>query len=364
MRIEEAITFEGAKFVEEDGKRLVRNVVMLGAHSSHGYEYKQEATAKAVEAGLYEGVRIFINHSLERRDLMHLAGVFRESRHEDGKVKGTAHLLDDEYGLKFWNIAQTMPEAAGCSHVADGKLETINGKRVVTSITKVFSVDLVVQGATTATVFEGDDQDMARVPRPEPKERQFEFIPRCITEVKDGNATLADDEAGAICFMAWQARYEAKDEDGDYLTLPVPRQSKQQNHKGDQHLKTTHHERTAERHSTMGTIREKINQVHATATEASELLTMDSCVEDVVRRAESDRRHADFLERQRTRPTKLQIREASATLTIDRITEQDMRRKSDIDLDKRIKERRQREHPLDYLTKKQAAEISGILTVG
>lgn len=153
----EAMQFEGAEFVEDDGKRMVRNVVMLGPVSSHGYVYKQEAMAKAVTGGLYENVRIFINHSREGRDLMQLAGIFREARHEDGKVKGTAHLLDDDYGRKFWNIAQNMPEAAGCSHVADGRMVKEGGKRYVEEITKVHSVDLVVQGATTQNVFEGGE---------------------------------------------------------------------------------------------------------------------------------------------------------------------------------------------------------------
>jgi len=155
----EDVKFDEAEFVEEDGKRQVRNVVMLGAHSSHGYDYKQEAMGTAVGGGLYENVRIFINHSREGRDLMCLAGIFRESRHEDGKVKGTAYLLDDDYGRKFWNIAQNMPEAAGCSHVADGKMIKEDGKKYVAAITHVHSVDLVVQGATTQNVFEGDDPE-------------------------------------------------------------------------------------------------------------------------------------------------------------------------------------------------------------
>jgi len=233
MKLTERIDFAGAEFSEEHGKRMVRNVVMLGPVSSHGYTYKQSAMAEAVSKNLYEGTRIFINHSRDGRDLMHLAGVFRDTRHEDGKVKGTAHLLNDDYGIKFWNIAKTMPEAAGCSHVADGKLETVGGKRVVTAISKVHSVDLVVQGATTANVFEqGDDEDVVRVPRPDQRERQFEFIPRCIKMVQDGNNTISDDQAGAVCFMAWQARFEDKQADGD-LYLPVPPTSESNHQEAD-----------------------------------------------------------------------------------------------------------------------------------
>lgn len=154
----EDIDFSGAEFIEENGARIVKNVVMLGPESSHGYGYKQEAMAGAVQKGLYENCRIFINHSKEGRDLMQLAGIFKETRHEDGKVKGNAHLLDDEYGKKFWNIARTMPKAAGCSHVADGKLvKGEDGAQYVAEISKVYSVDLVVQGATTKNVFEGDE---------------------------------------------------------------------------------------------------------------------------------------------------------------------------------------------------------------
>ena len=153
----ETITFEGAEFIADPKQKVVKNVVMLGPISSHGYEYKQEAMAQAVASKLYEGCRIFINHTEKggSRDVMALAGIFKNTRHERGKVKGDAYLLPDQYGTKFFNIASTMPEAAGCSHVADGKLVKTEGKQYVEAITKVHSVDLVVQGATTSNVFEG-----------------------------------------------------------------------------------------------------------------------------------------------------------------------------------------------------------------
>ncbi len=156
----EAMDFTGAEFVEEAGVRVVKNVVMLGAVSKHGYEYRQEAMAKAVSGKLYEGCRIFINHAApgQRRDLMDLAGCFQNVRHEGGKVKGDAHLLQNDPGRQFWEIAKTMPHVAGCSHVADGRLVTDSaGKKWVEEIKEVQSVDLVVQGATTLNVFEGDE---------------------------------------------------------------------------------------------------------------------------------------------------------------------------------------------------------------
>jgi hypothetical protein len=201
----EKIEFTGAEFVEEDGQRIVKNVVLLGPESSHGYGYKQEAMAKAVSDKLYEGVRIFINHREkgESRDLMQLAGVFRNTRHEGGKVRGNAHLLDDEYGRKFWNIAKSTPEAAGCSHVADGRLvKGSDGKRYVEEITKVHSVDLVVQGATTQNVFEGDEPDNRKDTHMEMKDMKLEDLrtgkPEIARALVQEGAASRDEEVQAL----------------------------------------------------------------------------------------------------------------------------------------------------------------------
>ncbi len=206
MRLLESVTFEDAVFVEEGGQKVIKGVVMLGPVSSHGYEYEQPAMAKAVSNGFYENVRIFINHGEGNRDLMRLAGVFKESRHEGGKVRGNAYLLDDPYGKKFWDIARPMPEAAGCSHVADGRLVTKNGKKVVEEITAVHSIDLVVKGATTRSVFEASDPanpptvGNSSIPTPKTGEKKYQYIARCLRAVKDANGTITDTEAGAMRF--------------------------------------------------------------------------------------------------------------------------------------------------------------------
>lgn len=194
-RLNEQMTFEGATFSEDNGNRTIQNVVFLGAESAHGYTYKQEAMAKAV--GLYNGVRCFINHpnaeeeKSGRRDLMKMAGMTRDARHEDGKIKGSMVLLDDQYGRKFWNIAHSMPTVAGCSHVADGSMVEEGGKKFVDDISEVVSVDLVVQGATTKNVFESiderkDDMDYSKITLEELKRLRPDI---CTGLTEEGAAT-------------------------------------------------------------------------------------------------------------------------------------------------------------------------------
>jgi hypothetical protein len=158
MKLIETVTFEGSDFHESEGVKMIRNVVLLGPVSKHGYTYRPEAMRRAVP--LYERVRAFIDHPTadeersKRRDVQKLAGQFINVRFEEGKIKGDIKLLPDECGQKFWNIARHMPNIASCSHMADGKMVTEGGHRYVEEISRVWSVDLVVEGATTASVFE------------------------------------------------------------------------------------------------------------------------------------------------------------------------------------------------------------------
>jgi hypothetical protein len=167
-RLIETIVFSGAEFVESsDGNpRLIKGVVLLGGTARRGkdsYDYPVRTMEAAVKGGKYDNCRCFINHPSEtemkngRRDLMNLAGVCRNPRVEDAKIKGDVRVLDDAYGDKFWNIARHMPEAASCSHIADGTMKREGDKMFVEEIKEVLSVDLVVQGATTMNVFESGD---------------------------------------------------------------------------------------------------------------------------------------------------------------------------------------------------------------
>lgn len=157
------VDFSEAVFDATD-KLLVKNVAWLGPTSKNGYTYTQEALRKA--QSLFNGVKLFINHpskeeeSTGRRDVMKLAGIGVSPRFVEGKLRGDAELLPDQWGEKFWNIAKLMPEAAGMSQNATGKMKKGgDGAMQVEEITKVFSVDLVANPATTSSMFESRDKN-------------------------------------------------------------------------------------------------------------------------------------------------------------------------------------------------------------
>ena len=315
MRLTETVDFKGAEFVEEDGQRIVRNVAMLGEESSHGYAYRRPAMKKAVETGLYDGCRIFINHSKEGRNLMELAGVFRNPRHEGGKIKGDAYLLDDAYGLKFWQIAKTMPEAASCSHVADGKLvKGQDGKQYVEEIIKVYSVDLVVQGATTRSVFESGLDRASQSGAVATSDLMLEELDQKLAFVHD-NSTITDEEIEAAL---WPFGHPTEIKDGE----PAERNIKMDKYE--------------ERDLLLAEI-ERIS---------------DPRYEDIIVQEIREREEQEYQERLRSRPTESQISEAAKTLDSNG-------RESDYAFERRMAEGREQKESL----KREAEKVAGCLLV-
>ncbi len=311
-KLTEIIDFSSAEFIEENGTRVVRNVVMLGPFSSHGYEYEQGAMRQAVSNGLYEDIPIFINHAEGNRDVMKLAGVFQGVRHDGGKVKGDAHLLDDDYGRKFWNIARQTPKAAGCSHVADGKLVTKNGKKVVEEISKVYSVDLVVQGATTKGVFESDTanppaEKTVSIPRPRPDEKQDAFIRRCIKQVQAEDDTTTDDIALRTCFTVWQKHAESDSAEVTVITLPAPERPAVK--ANNQPTKEAGHE-PAERNIPMSTIDQQMKERDEMLAQAGRILS--GRYDDILREEERKEQDRQYEERERERKTNERLLETTA----------------------------------------------------
>jgi len=162
-RVTESISFVGCEF--QNATRTINGVVLLSPVSKNGYRYLENAMRAAVPK---YNTQVFISHptkeelSTGRRDIMKLAGKVENARFESGKIKGDVRTLPDDYGRKFFDVAQMMPESAGCSHVADIAMGTLNGENVVEEIKEVLSVDLVANPATNAGVFESEQSGKRR----------------------------------------------------------------------------------------------------------------------------------------------------------------------------------------------------------
>ena len=164
--------------------RTIHDVVLAGPISKNGRRYLTNALAEAV--GLYENVRVFLNHPTEEtlkngaRDVRDLAGYVTEARINEGKVKGTLHVLPSAMWL--FDIAESKPDLLGMSHVARGVLRKEKKEMIVERILDVRSVDIVTNPATTKSLFENTvDQEEIEMT----KEENIEAYPELLDEIRE-----------------------------------------------------------------------------------------------------------------------------------------------------------------------------------
>ena len=145
---------------------VIRGVKLLGLRSQNGRRYRENALAEAV--GLYEGAKVNINHPkghpLSPRDYQDRLGVIRgvEFRPEQG-LFGDLH-FNPKHALSeqlVWD-AEHAPQNVGMSHNVLARTTRQGDETVVEAITKVQSIDLVADPATTSGLFEQDS--VARSP--------------------------------------------------------------------------------------------------------------------------------------------------------------------------------------------------------
>lgn len=134
----------------EDG--LIRGVRVLGPHSANGRTYSHQAITGA--AHLYEGVGVNVNHSVGSRLVADRIGVLRGVRVSEGPGLSAdlVYLQSHSIAATLKEAAERMPEALGFSHAVDANFS--EGRREVSEILKVYSVDLVADPATTKGIFE------------------------------------------------------------------------------------------------------------------------------------------------------------------------------------------------------------------
>ncbi len=141
---------------------ILRGVKILGLQSRNGRKYLPEALQEAI--GLYEGAKVNVNHPkgspLAPRDYQDRIGVIRNVtvRSAEGMF-GDLH-FNPKHALAeqlAWD-ADHAPENVGFSHNVLARTSRQRENLVVEAITKVQSVDLVADPATTRGLFESNDE--------------------------------------------------------------------------------------------------------------------------------------------------------------------------------------------------------------
>jgi hypothetical protein len=137
---------------------VIRGVKLLGLRSKNGRRYQDQALAEAVS--LYEGAKVNINHPkghpLSPRDYQDRLGVISgvEFRPQQG-LFGDLH-FNPKHALSeqlMWD-AEHASQNVGLSHNVLARTKREGDETVVEAITKVQSIDLVADPATTQGLFE------------------------------------------------------------------------------------------------------------------------------------------------------------------------------------------------------------------
>jgi hypothetical protein len=137
---------------------VIRGVKILGLQSRNGRSYLPEALARA--AALYEGAKVNVNHPKGRaggpRDYQDRIGLIRGVALRPGEGLFADFHFNPKHALAeqlLWD-AEHAPENVGFSHNVEARVARRGEQTVVEAITRVESVDLVADPATTRGLFE------------------------------------------------------------------------------------------------------------------------------------------------------------------------------------------------------------------
>lgn len=152
---------------------VLRDVRLCGFKSKHGRDYSRDGLRKAVP--LYEGLPVYLNHPQAKdvvssggkpafmRDVKDKFGIVRNARWDSnlGPIGDLHYNGGHPLRESFEWAADNDPSFYALSHNAEGKSRPFgNGQRLVESITRIHSVDLVDTGATTGSLHESETTPM------------------------------------------------------------------------------------------------------------------------------------------------------------------------------------------------------------
>ena len=157
-QLQEYVDSRGLAIQTDRERGIIRGVKILGARSRNGRTYMADAMSQAVS--LYEGAKVNVNHAkgppAGPRDYQDRIGVIRNvaARPNEGLFAdlhfNPKHALAEQL---IWD-AEHAPQNVGFSHNVQAKTSRRGDTVVVEAITKVQSVDLVADPATTRGLFE------------------------------------------------------------------------------------------------------------------------------------------------------------------------------------------------------------------
>ena len=137
---------------------VIRGVKVLGLESRNGRAYLPEALAQA--ARLYEDAKVNVNHPKGNpagpRDYQDRIGTIRHATVHPGEGLFGDFYFNPKHALAeqlMWD-AEHAPENVGFSHNVEARVGRRGDRVVVEAITRVQSVDLVADPATTRGLFE------------------------------------------------------------------------------------------------------------------------------------------------------------------------------------------------------------------
>ncbi|HLA83840.1 MAG TPA: hypothetical protein VJL29_03520 [Thermoguttaceae bacterium] len=156
--IQEFVDSRGVSMRVDRQQGILRGVKVLGLRSRNGRTYLAEALTGAV--GLYEGAKVNVNHPKANpqaaRDYQDRIGNLRNVSVREGEGLfadfhfNPKHVLAEQL---LWD-AEHSPENVGFSHNVLARTSRQGERTVVEAITRVQSVDLVADPATTQGLFE------------------------------------------------------------------------------------------------------------------------------------------------------------------------------------------------------------------
>lgn len=157
-QLQEYVDSRGVALSVDREAGILRGVKLIGLESRNGRRYRESALSAAEP--MYEGAKVNINHSkdgpLTPRDYQDRLGVIRGVRMRSGEgLFGDLH-FNPKHALAeqlLWD-AEHNPQNVGFSHNVLARLDRKDNVATVEEITKVQSVDLVADPATTQGLFE------------------------------------------------------------------------------------------------------------------------------------------------------------------------------------------------------------------